>query len=279
MAQTVAIVGAGGNMGGRVSHALHEEPAYEVLHVEDYPPALERLRERGVEVVTAETALPQADVAVLAISDHLIGGVAPGVVPHLKSGAMIVCLDPAAPYANKIPLRDDLALFVTHPAHPPVFNDEVDMAARRDYFGSGLAKQSIVSCLVQGSEDDYVRGEALSRQIFKPILRSHRVTLEQFVMLEPALSETVAATCITVIREAMDEAIRRGVPAEAARDFILGHVNIPLAIMFNEIEWDFSAGAKTAISEAKKDIFQPDWKKVFEREALQKSVAKIVGDA
>jgi hypothetical protein len=247
--------------------------------VEDYPPALERLRERGVEVVAAETALPQADIAVLAISDHLIGEVAPGVVTHLKSGAMIVCLDPAAPYANKIPLRDDLALFVTHPAHPPVFNDEVDMAARRDYFGSGLAKQSIVSCLVQGSEDDYVRGEALSRQIFKPILRSHRVTLEQFVMLEPALSETVAATCITVIREAMDEAIRRGVPAEAARDFILGHVNIPLAIMFNEIEWDFSAGAKTAISEAKKDIFQPDWKKVFEREALQKSVAKIVGDA
>ena len=31
-------------------------------------------------------------------------------------------------------------------------------------------------------------------------------------------------TCITVIREAMEEAVRRGVPREAATDFLLGHV-------------------------------------------------------
>lgn len=215
----------------------------------------------------------------MAVSDHLIGSIAPKVVPRLKSGAMVMCLDPAAPYAGKIPAREDIALFVTHPAHPPVFNDETDPEARRDYFGSGKARQSIVNCLVQGNESHYEQGENLSRKIFGPILRSHRVTLEQFVMLEPALSQTVAATCITVIREAMDEAIRRGAPPEAARDFLLGHINIPLAIVFNEIEWDFSAGAKTAISEAKKDIFQADWKKVFERESIQASVAKIVGDA
>ena len=109
-----------------------------------------------------------------------------------------------------------------------------------------------MNCLVQGEESHYEQGEALSRKIFGPILRSHRVTLEQFVMLEPALSETVAATCITFIREAMDEAIRRGVPPEAARALPLGHMNIPLAIVFNEIEWDFSASAKTAISKTKK---------------------------
>jgi len=43
-------------------------------------------------------------------------------------------------------------------------------------------------------------------------------------VVQPALSETVAATCITVIREVMDEAIRRGVPEEAARDSLLRHL-------------------------------------------------------
>jgi hypothetical protein len=49
----------------------------------------------------------------------------------------------------------------------------------------------------------------------------------------PALPETVSATCITVIKEAMDEAIRRGVPADAAR----------------------------AVAHAKRSVFQSDWKR------------------
>lgn len=96
-------------------------------------------------------------------------------------------------------------------------------------------------------------------------------------MLEPALSETVAATGASVVREAMDEAIRRGVPAEAARDFLLGHLNIELAIVFNETNWNFSAGAQKAIEEAKNELFKADWKKVFEPEQLRASTLKITG--
>ena len=123
-----------------------------------------------------------------------------------------------------------------------------------------------------------MRGEAIASKMWKPVLRSHRVTVEQMAMLEPVLSETIACTCAVVMREAMDESIRRGVPAEAARDFLMGHINIALAVAFDEIEWDFSAGARMAIEEAKKDIFQPDWKKVFEPESLRQSVANITGD-
>ena len=82
---------------------------------------------------------------------------------------------------------------------------------------TGLAKQAIVSALMQGTEEDYRLGEEISRKFFGPILRSHRMTVEQMAILEPALSESVTATCLTVIREALDEAVRRGVPAEAAR--------------------------------------------------------------
>ena len=49
---------------------------------------------------------------------------------------------------------------------------------------------------------------------------------EQLAILEPALSETVGATFALALREATDEAVRRGVPKQAAIDFIIGHLNI-----------------------------------------------------
>jgi len=274
---TIALFGAGGSMGTRVVRALKGDPDYRLMCVEPSEAGQARLREAGLVPVSKEQAVEEAEVVILAVPDLLIGEVAAEVVPSLQSGALVICLDPAAPHAGILPSRKDISYFVTHPAHPPVFNDETDPEARRDFFGSGKAKQAIVCALMQGPEEDYTRGEAIARRIFGPIIRSHRVTVEQMAMLEPALSETVAATCLTIVREAMDEAIRRGVPAEAARDFLLGHINIELAIVFNEINWQFSAGAKKAIAEAKKKIFQPDWKRVFEPESIRESVAKITG--
>jgi hypothetical protein len=264
-------------MGTRVAKALKDDSDYRLLCVEPGEAGKARLREAGLAPVSSEQAVSEAEVAILAVPDVLVGQVADEIVPSLRSGALVICLDPAAPHAGKLPPRKDISYFVTHPAHPPVFNDEKEPEARRDFFGSGKAKQAIVCALMQGPEEDYTRGETITRRIFGPILRAHRVTVEQMAMLEPALSETLAATCLTVIREGMDEAIRRGVPAEAARDFLMGHINIELAIVFNEIDWQFSAGAQKAIEEAKKRIFHPDWKKIFEPESIRESVAKITG--
>lgn len=275
MMTTIALFGAAGNMGTRISNTLKNDSEYRLLHVEAGDAGRAKLKERGISAVPKDEALAQADVAILAVPDALIGKVAHEVVPAMKTSAMLICLDPAAPYAGKLPQRSDVTYFVTHPAHPSVFNDEKDDEARRDFFGSGKAKQALVSALMQGPESDYAKGEAISRKIFGPILRSHRVTVEQMAMLEPALSETVAATCITIMREAMDEAIRRGVPAEAARDFLLGHIWIELAIVFNETPWHFSAGAQKAIEDAKPMLFQADWKKVFEEKYLRESVERI----
>jgi D-apionate oxidoisomerase len=273
----IAIFGAAGSMGTRARNRLGGDPAYRILCVEGTDAGVGQLRAAGVEPITREDAAAQADVVLLAVPDHLIGRIAAEVVPTLRPGTMVICLDPAAPHAGRLPPRGDLVYFVTHPAHPPVFNDETDPAARRDFFGSGLAKQAIVSAILQGTDDDYGRGEKIARKLFGPILRSHRVTIEQMALLEPVLSETVAATALTMIREAMDEAIRRGVPPDAARDFLMGHINIELAILFNEIDWQFSAGCKLAIEEAKEQLFQPNWKKVFEPAAVRDSVARITG--
>ena len=39
---------------------------------------------------------------------------------------MVVALDAAAPFAGHLPARPDLTYFVTHPCHPPIYNDETD---------------------------------------------------------------------------------------------------------------------------------------------------------
>lgn len=271
----VAVFGAAGSMGTRVTNALKDDPDYRMLYVEADAAGQDRLRERGLEPAPQEQAVGEADVVIFAVPDTVVGSLARQIVPSLGSGTMVVTLDPAAAYGGELPEREDVSYFVTHPAHPPIYNDETDPEARRDYFGSGKAKQAIVNALMQGPEEDYAKGEEIARKLWGPVLRSHRVTVEQMAILEPVLSETVTATCLTVIREAVDEAAERGVPFEAARDFVLGHINVELAILFDELDWSLSAGAQKAVEEAKKDIFQPDWRKVFEPENIKESVAKI----
>jgi D-apionate oxidoisomerase len=95
-------------------------------------------------------------------------------------------------------------------------------------------------------------------------------------ILEPALSETVAATCVTALREALDEAVRRGVPRDAAFDFLFGHLNVELAIVFGLLPGGvFSDAAQKAIVNARARIFQSDWLKVFERDAIEASIREI----
>jgi hypothetical protein len=134
---------------------------------------------------------------------------------------MIVTLDAAAPFAGHLPKRDDLVYFVTHPCHPNIFNPKAHLEGSPDYFGGVRAPQSIVSALMQGPDEAYALGESIGKLIYQPIERSYRVTVEQMALLEPGLSETVCATLLDVMREAMDEVVSRGVPADAARDFLL----------------------------------------------------------
>lgn len=270
----IALFGAAGKMGTRISEKLRHCPEYDLLYVEAGRPGEERLRQRGLEPSSQEGAVAQADVIILAVPDVFIGRVAQAIVPRLRPGTMLICLDPAAPYSGDLPEREDVTYFVTHPCHPPIVNDETDPRARNDFFG-GLAKQNIVCALMQGPEGDYAKGEAICRRMFAPVMRAHRVTVEQMAILEPALSETVVLTCMTVVREALDEAIAHGVPAEAARDFLLGHLNVNLGILFGFLDAQVSDGAKMAVTRAKERIFRPDWKAVFDPQAVIAEVKAI----
>ena len=94
-----------------------------------------------------------------------------------------------------------------------------------DFFGGTHARQAIVCALIQGPEDHYALGERVARDIHAPVTRSHRITIAQMAVLEPAMAETVAIGLMITMREALEEAVRSGVLRAAAEDFMYGHTS------------------------------------------------------
>jgi len=274
---TIALMGAGGKMGLRIASKLKDNADYKTLYVEISDAGKADLAKIGLSATPQDEALQQADVVILALPDKLIGKICNDIVPKVKSGTMVMGLDPAAGYAGVLPEREDISYFISHPCHPPMFGEETDLEAQRDWFGGVKAKQNIVCSLHHGPEEDYAKGEAIARIIFAPVLRAHHITTEQMAVLEPALVETLALTCFMVVHEAMEEAIKMGLPKQAVLDFLLGHIRTTVAIV-----WDFagapvSDGAKLAATQAMGQIFQPDWKKIMKIENVKKSVKDITG--
>jgi len=272
---TIALMGAGGQMGMRIACKLKGRSDYNTLYVEIGEEGKKNLAGLGLSVIPQDKAIEQADVVILAVPDRLIGPICSDIVPKIKSGTMIMGLDPAAGYAGMLPDRKDITYFITHPCHAPMFGDETDPEAQQDFFGGDKAKQSIVCALHQGPEEDYAKGEAIARVIYAPVLHSYRVTTEQMAILEPALVETLGLTCVYVMKEAMDEAVRMGVPETVARDFLFSHLRCMMGEVFLLEGSMLSEGAKLAVAEAKKQIFQPGWMNIMKIESIKESVRKI----
>ena len=273
----IALIGAGGKMGVRIAANL-KESRFAVDHVELSSEGRKRLTDAvSVECVDIDSAVSGADAAILAVPDRLIGKVAREIVDKLDRGTAIIVLDAAAPHAGEMPGREDITIFVTHPCHPPLFSFDSDPRARNDFFGGEHAAQNIVCALMRGPEEDYAKCEEIARAIYAPVERANRCTVEQIAILEPALSETVAATLCYALRDATDEAVRRGVPRQAAMDFILGHLKIELAIAFGTFpQGKFSDGALLAIEKARPKIFREGWlDRVFDPNAVLESVKEI----
>ncbi len=271
----VTLVGAGGKMGCRLTDNL-KDSEYELSYLEISPAGIERLRQRGVEVADPEEVIPAADVVIFAVPDIYIKQIAHAYVPKMKSGAMGICLDPAAPLAGALPDRKDVAYFASHPSHPSVFNWEADEIAHFDYFGGIAARQTIVCALIQGEEKDYELGEALSKTMYAPVTVSHRITLRDMGILEPALSETFCAALVSKMKEAVDLVVAKGVPKQAVYDFFYGHINIELALLFGQLPGgQFSDAAEKAIKIGDKMIFREDWKRVFDDDSIMEQIKAI----
>ncbi len=271
----VALLGAGGKMGVRLSTNLAKTD-FKVRHVEVSEAGRARLKEAvGVDCVDLDAALDRAEVVVLAVPDTLIGKVASGIVDKLAPGTMVVILDAAAPHAGHLPERADITYFVTHPCHPMIYHNEETEAARLDRFGGVAHPQGVVNALMQGPEDHYALGDAIAKAIYAPVRTTYRVTVEQMAYLEPGLSETVCASLLVVMKQAMDEVVAQGVSEDCARDFLLGHMNILGAVIFGVQDGQFSDACNKAIEFGIPALMKDDWKRVFERDEIMDSIRRI----
>ncbi len=273
---TLALLGAGGKMGCRITDHVINNPAYSVLYVETGEAGLANLAKRGLKATPRDEALAQANVVILALPDRILGQVAREVVPKLKPGTLLITLDPAAAHAGEIPTREDTGCFVSHPCHPSVFDHFETDDEINDFFGGTHARQAIVCALMHGTEEHYQLGERVAKDIYAPVTRSHRITVEQMAILEPAMAETVGICLFMALREALDEAVRRGVPREAAEDFMYGHVKVELGIAFNRVNFPFSDGAKLIAGYGARQLLKPDWKQLFEPGSVREQVRAIV---
>lgn len=273
---SVAVIGAGGKMGLRVSANL-EKSEHKILYSENSPAGQERVRGFGRQITSTEEAIKDADVVILAVPDVVLGKVSEGVVPQLKSGAILLTLDPAAAYAGLLAKREDVVQAVAHPCHPSVFLERTTKEEWADTFGGAGAPQNVVAAIDDdaptGARD---RAEAVIRTMYAPVIDVHWVTVHQLAVLEPTLVETVACMIGTLLAEALHETVHTvGVPEEAAKAILFGHVQIALTNALRGSN-PFSEACEIAIQYGKRSIIKEDWKKIFRDSELDTVIAEML---
>ena len=264
---TIAVVGAGGKMGMRVSNNL-QRGGHVVRYCENSPAGRQRTVDAGRELTETGAAVADADVVILAVPDVALAPVSAEIVPQLRTGAIVLTLDPAAAYANLLFERDDVEYAVAHPCHPSVFLQRRTQAELEDTFGGIAAPQEVVAALESGDPAVQAVAERVVREMYAPVVDVHWVTVKQLAYLEPTLVEVVACMVGSLLNDALQETIHTvGVPEPAARAMLMGHVQVALA---NGLRGDnpFSDACLVAMDYGRDKIIKDDWKSIFADDEL-----------
>jgi hypothetical protein len=263
----IAVIGAGGKMGMRVSNNL-QRSNHTVYYSENSPAGQQRTLDAGRTLTDTPTAVAEAEVVILAVPDVALAPVSAEVVPQLKSGSIVLTLDPAAAYANLLYRRDDVEYAVAHPCHPSVFLQRKTEAELNDTFGGIAAAQDVVAALESGNEDKIRVADEVIRLMYAPVVDVHWVTIKQLAYLEPTLVEVVACMVGDLLNDALQETVHTvGVPEPAARAMLFGHIQVALA---NGLRGDnpFSDACLIAMDYGRERIIKENWKSIFNDDEL-----------
>ncbi|MDQ1033850.1 hypothetical protein QFZ75_000266 [Streptomyces sp. V3I8] len=273
--RTVAVIGAAGKMGQRVSDNLVESD-FRVLFSEASSKGQELIRGLGRELTGSADAVAEADVVILAVPDVVLGKVSEELVPLMRPGTVVLTLDPAAAYAGLLFDRDDIHYACAHPCHPSVFLERTTKEEWQDTFGGIAAPQEVVAAYEGGDEAKRELADSVIRVMYAPVVDVHWVTVKQLAVLEPTLVETIACMVGALLTEALHETVHTvGVPEKAARAMLLGHTQVALA---NTLKGSnpFSDACLIAMDYGRESIVRDDWKKVFEDDELDKVITRML---
>ena len=271
----IAVIGAGGKMGMRVSNNL-VKTQHTVWYAENSPAGQERVTAAGRTLTDSTSAVADADIVIFAVPDLALKAVTADLVPQMKPGAIALTLDPAAAYAGLLTRREDVINAVTHPCHPSVFLQRTTPEEYADTFGGIAAPQDAIAAIESEDQAKKQIVEDTVRIIFAPVIDVHWVTVKQLAQLEPTLVETIACMIGDLLKESLHEAVHTmGIPEPAARSILLGHTQVALA---NTLRGDnpFSDACKIAMDYGRESIIRDDWKKVFTAAELDKNLPMML---
>lgn len=192
----IAVIGAGGKMGMRVSDNL-QRSTHTVYYSDNSPAGQQRTRDAGREVTDTPTAVAVTHVVILAVPDVALGPVSAEVVPQLRPGTLLLTLDPAAAYANLLHQRGDVEYAVAHPCHPSVFLQRKTEAELNDTFGGIAAAQDVVAALQSGNEEKITIAEKVIRLMYAPVIEVHWVSVNSWHTSSPPSSRSWPACWAT----------------------------------------------------------------------------------
>ncbi len=272
---TVAVIGAAGKMGMRVSNNLDLTEAT-VHYCEASEAGQQRITDLGRTVSTVDEAVPGADVVILAVPDVVLGKVSEQLVPMMKAGSVLLTLDPAAAYAGLLATRDDVHQACAHPCHPSVFLERTTVEQYADTFGGIAADQDVVAAFEGDDEAAKQRTEQVVRAIYAPVIDVHWVTVKQLAQLEPTLVETTACMIGQFLKDSMDHAINEvGIPEDAVKAIFFGHIGIALTNALRGSN-PFSEACHLAMDYGREAIINDDWKRIWDDEDLDRVLVKML---
>ncbi|QQE77945.1 phosphogluconate dehydrogenase C-terminal domain-containing protein [Alicyclobacillus sp. SO9] len=272
---TVTIVGAGGKMGSRLSTNLLQHHHLRLNLVENSQSKRMEMEERGLIVSESDDAIPASQFVILAVPDTLLGRVSEEIVPKMRPNATYVILDPAAAYAGQLQTRDDITTVVAHPCHPSVFGKYLTEEEHNDSFGGIAAEQDVVIALYAGDEMKFEAASDIVRKMYAPVGRLHRTTVKQMAILEPTLTEVAVCMIGDFLTEVLRETVKCGVPEEAAKAMLYGHIQVALSNALLGIN-PFSDAAYIAMEYGRKHIINTEWKKIFEDDVLDEVIGEML---
>src|SRR5699024_1979337 len=272
---SVAVVGAAGKMGTRVSNNLNLTDA-PIHYVEASEAGQARLKELGREVSSLEDAAPAADVVILAVPDVILGKISEQVVPIMKDSSVMLTLDPAAAYAGLLAEREGVHQACAHPAHPSVFLERTSKEEWAGTFGGIAAPQEVVAAHEGDDEQIKDMHAPVIRAIYAPVIYVHWVTVKPLAQLEPTLVETTGCMIGQFLKASMDHATHDVCsPEKAVKALFYGHIFISLTNALRESN-PFAEACLREMDYGRENIIQPDWTKVWDDEELDKVLAQML---
>ncbi|WOQ16663.1 phosphogluconate dehydrogenase C-terminal domain-containing protein [Raineyella sp. W15-4] len=273
---TIAVIGAGGKMGQRVSNNLRRTD-HTVYYCETSPAGQQRVRDAGLAVTPNEEAVPGADIVIYAVPDVALQAVTTATVPLQKRGSMVLTLDPAAAYAGLLYLRADLDYVVAHPTHPSVFLERTSAEEWADTFGGIAAAQNSVAALQQGDESIKPVAEEIIATMYGPVDGVYWASVHDLAVLEPTLNETIGCMIGQFLKDAMDTTVEKtDMDEDTVKAMFYGHVYIALTNALRGSN-PFSDACLLAMDYGREALIKDDWERIFNDDDLEIVICKMLG--